>query len=236
MDDFTKKLLDSNLLGAETLEELNMIERKITRNRIQHLRENPIELELDYKSLKFIHGYLFDGVYAFAGKDRFDMGICDDFGKRNSATGKVSWFCSGIDIPKEADKLFRELKEKNHLKDLKFFDFIKESSSLFIELNNLHPFREGNGRTQRIFTEHLAKEAGYNLDLETNINKQTMIDACNYGMNGDKSKMFALFLKNCKAIENKKTIADRVLFFVENKKAAIDKKVYVKDSDKGYNR
>lgn len=43
-----------------------------------------------------------------------------------------------------------------------------------MEINALHPFREGNGRTQRIFMNELAKNAGYKMDLNL-IEPQKMI-------------------------------------------------------------
>jgi cell filamentation protein len=159
------------------------------------------------------------------------MGIFDDFGKRNPATGEISWFVSGIDIPVEAKKLFVEIREKDYFRNMQLFEFVKEISNFFGKLNTLHPFREGNGRTQRIFTELLAEKAGYKLDLETNIDKQTMIDACNYSMSGDNRKMFVIFFKSCKPTNQppKKTeLKDKTIFFVENEDAATDENIYKK--------
>ena len=50
-------------------------------------------------------------------------------------------------------------------------------------LNILHPFREGNGRTQRLFVELLAQNAGYPIDLST-VSKTTTIQACILGAKG----------------------------------------------------
>lgn len=55
---------------------------------------------------------------------------------------------------------------------------------LFADINALHPFREGNGRSQRIFIESLAKINGIYLDL-TNVSKRDMIVASHDSINGD---------------------------------------------------
>jgi len=232
MDNFTKQLLEANLVQATTMKELNAKEREITTIVAEELKDNPIKGSFDFNHLKEIHKALFENVYTFAGKDRLDMGIVDGFGKRHPTTKEITWFTDGCDVKTEADRLFKGLKDKNYLKDLKFLDFIKKSSDFFTALNNLHPFREGNGRTQRIFTEQLAKEAGWKLDLETSVTKQEMIDACNDGMINNKAKMLVLFMKNCEPLEKRsKTLEDKIVFFVENKKAQVGGKVYVKDKD-----
>ncbi len=41
---------------------------------------------------------------------------------------------------------------------------IKQLSELYADINVLHPFREGNGRTQRILFEHIAINCGYTID------------------------------------------------------------------------
>lgn len=215
MDSFTKKLFDSNLVFANSLEELNCKERIITVQATKYLKDNPIKGNFDYQHLKDIHKYLFQEVYSFAGKDRFEMGIYDSFGKRNAARDKVVWFADGIEVPLEAEKLFNMLKEKNNLKGLNFLQFTKEGADFFIKLNTLHPFREGNGRTQRIFMEQLALNAGYKLDLETKIDKQEMINACEDGMLGKNVGMIALFIKNLKPLENN----------LENKKILMEKNI-----------
>jgi cell filamentation protein len=62
-----------------------------------------------------------------------------------------------------------------------------------VDLNAVHPFREGNGRTQRVFTEALAHEAGHKLDFSV-VSRERMIQASIEGNeNGDPSMMRRLF-------------------------------------------
>ena len=65
----------------------------------------------------------------------------------------------------EARRIFDELRAKNFLAGLGKNDFAQELAGLAAELNALHPFREGNGRTIRLFLILLAQHAGYVLNF-----------------------------------------------------------------------
>lgn len=67
-------------------------------------------------------------------------------------------------IEKEAAKLSGQLAAENHLKGLEKPDFVARLAHYHAEINALHPFREGNGRSSREFIGQLAREAGYELD------------------------------------------------------------------------
>lgn len=60
------------------------------------------------------------------------------------------------------------------------------------EINVIHPFREGNGRSQRLFIEYLAQNAGYNIDFSQVTDKQ-MIEASNASFLCDYTKMNKIF-------------------------------------------
>lgn len=193
--EFTQELIDANKLGAKTLKELNLVERRITSFAIEFLKNNPIHGNFDLEHLKLIHKFIFDEVYTFAGQTRAEIGKGrESFGKRDPKDHeKVSWFVHGKDLHVEAQKIFEDLR-----KNKKFFtrhskkEFVEEGAEFFIELNRLHPFREGNGRTQRMFMKQLAEHAGYKLDLN-NVRSDRMSEACIAGMNGDRSTMVLLF-------------------------------------------
>ncbi|WP_236718974.1 Fic/DOC family protein, partial [Campylobacter fetus] len=160
LNEFDQMLLASNLIGAKNLKELNERERAITIKQEKILAINPIKGNFDYQHLKDIHKKLFEDVYVFAGFDRADIGLQGTFLKGNQH------FVPGNEIKKYSQIIFKELQEKNLLKDCKDINsFSKGAANFMMELNALHPFREGNGRTQRIFINELAKNAGYKLDL-----------------------------------------------------------------------
>ncbi|WP_375660422.1 Fic family protein, partial [Bartonella sp. CL74QHWL] len=65
--------------------------------------------------------------------------------------------------------------------------------SLFNALNQLHPFREGNGRTQRVFFEKLAQAAGHQLDFSLVTKERMMLASVSIAENGDLEPMQHLF-------------------------------------------
>jgi len=62
--------------------------------------------------------------------------------------------------------VFTELAKENRLKGLGREVFTKRLAHYYDQLNYIHPFREGNGRTQRIFWSRVARDAGYNIDWD----------------------------------------------------------------------
>ncbi|HEF9439716.1 TPA: Fic family protein [Campylobacter coli] len=164
-NDFDRQLLASNLVGATNLIELNKKERIITLQAAKKLELNPIKGNFDYQHLKDIHKALFKDVYTWAGQDRMQMGLKEKFAKY-APNGAIINFVPGKELNATAQQIFTWLKEDNYLKNSKDLnDFAKNLAEFARNLNALHPFREGNGRTQRIFLNELAKNAGYKLDL-----------------------------------------------------------------------
>lgn len=189
-NDFDRELLASNLIGAQDLKELSKRERIITLQEEKKLAISPIKGDFDYKHLKEIHKFLFKNIYTWAGTDRAEMGLYGYFGKGNSS------FCKGEFLHKEADRIFKGLKEQNFLRNAKDINsFAKDMANFMADLNALHPFREGNGRTQRIFLNELAKNAGYKLDLGL-IKPDRMIAASIDAMIGKNTKLETLIRSN----------------------------------------
>ncbi len=170
LSDFDKQLIASNLTGAKDLAELKARETTLSAIRSFELKQNPIKGEFDYVHLKSIHRHIFKDIYVWAGIDRYEIGLRGDFRKGDS------FFTTGSKLPTVAKALFEELKKENYFKDLKREQYIKSFASFMNGLNILHPFREGNGRVQRIFLEELAKFANWNLNLTT-VSANTMIQA-----------------------------------------------------------
>lgn len=72
-----------------------------------------------------------------------------------------SLFCLPQHLGIYADDVFARLVRNRHLRGRKRPDFVDGLTALFSDLNAMHPFREGNGRTQRAFLGQLAREAGH---------------------------------------------------------------------------
>lgn len=187
---FDKVLLATNLVGATTLEDLAYKERTLTNLRAKAWQQQPIKGNFDYKHLKTLHHYIFQDVYTWAGLDRYDMGLYGFMTKGESA------FCKGDFIPNQARAIFEHLTKNNVYKDcIKLDDFAKHLTNFMADLNALHPFREGNGRVQRLFLNDIAKNAGFMLDLNLTP-KEQMLEASIQSINGNSDKLFMLVRNN----------------------------------------
>ncbi|WP_349627020.1 Fic family protein [Bradyrhizobium sp. Y36] len=83
-------------------------------------------------------------------------------------------FCFPEHIGAQATKLFEELKSNRFFEGLPVTEFAAKSAHFLSELNAIHAFREGNGRSQLSFFAMLAEHAGHPLDLER-LNPDAMI-------------------------------------------------------------
>ena len=145
---------------------LEEIERKIVLAKLYELRQNNRIGDFDVNHFVGIHKFLFEDIYPFAGLFRTE----------NIAKGNFS-FAEWEYIEDELKRILDQLKEENYLQNLDREMFIKRLSYYMAELNVLHPFREGNGRTIREFIRQLAYKNGYVLNLK-NIKPKDMLDAC----------------------------------------------------------
>jgi len=196
LNSFDKELISSNLLEATNLTELHRKEKLLTNTKMLLLQENPINGNLDYMHLKAIHNFLFSEVYSWAGKDRYDANITAKFGKDSTL------FTPYEKLPSVSKMLFDALKDENYFKGQTKVEFI-ESASIFMNgINILHPFREGNGRVQRIFMQYLANNAGYELNFEK-ISSEDMVQASIEGAQGNLISLSEIFTKSICSISER---------------------------------
>lgn len=88
---------------------------------------------------------------------------------------KGTSFVKAENIEEIANACFERLKNQNYFKDLDIDDFIEKITDFYCVTNNLHPFREGNGRTQRVFLSKLALNAGYEIDFASMDTDELMV-------------------------------------------------------------
>lgn len=88
---------------------------------------------------------------------------------------KGTFFVAAKNIDEIATPCFKRLKNQNYFKNLDMNDFVEEITDFYCVTNNLHPFREGNGRTQRVFLSQLALNAGYEMDFATMDTDELMV-------------------------------------------------------------
>jgi len=135
-------------------------EMNITSYKTIDAKENPIKGNFDLSHLKKIHRFLFGEIYSWAGH------------LRTVNISKGNQFCLAQHIESYAEQIFTKLKNENYLKDSG--NAPHRLAYYMSEINVLHPFREGNGRTQRLFIEYLADHAGYKVDF-TSVTPEEMI-------------------------------------------------------------
>jgi cell filamentation protein len=121
--------------------------------------------EFNLRHLRDIHRHLFQDVYAWAGSLRTVR-----IAKGDSA------FCYTENLDRELGRLFADLAKQDNLFGLDAEVFAERAAHFLAELNALHPFREGNGRTQLSFIAALADKARHPLALER-IDPKAMLDA-----------------------------------------------------------
>ncbi len=154
-----------NKLGITDGSLLAQAEASYTLIRLSELASQPIAGNLDLAHLQAIHRYIFQDVYDWAGQIRLV-----DIQKGSSYFAHYSYIIS------QATALFTRLAQEHYLRGLPPDAFTQRAAYYLGEINVLHPFREGNGRTQRVFFSELARQAGYALDW-TQISAQQMINA-----------------------------------------------------------
>ena len=150
-----------NKVVAHSAEELKERENTFVNLRMAELKESPVQGKLDFAHLKEIHHRLFQDVYDWAGKARLDF----DAAKQDYQGGRSYAFTPSAQIQAEGKRVFEKLAAHDHLQGLTRKEFVPELAKLHGELNHLHTFPEGNGRTQRLFLEQVAQKAGHPVDL-----------------------------------------------------------------------
>lgn len=144
-----------NQLNIKNAKELQKYEAKITAAKSLGLRQKGITGNFDKAHILEIHKYLFEDIYEFAGKLR----------EENIAKGEFR-FAMWEYIETELESLLKKLQNENYLQELGKEELAKRLAYYLAELNVLHLFREGNGRTNREFIRQLALKNGYSLNLK----------------------------------------------------------------------
>ena len=163
---------------------LQEIERRISYVNIITLSENPLKGVLDLKYLLKIHKYIFGEIYSWAGHIR---------GGKFFSKGETV-FCVADMIPAYSENIFGKLHIEKWLRGLRRGEYIERLAYYMGEINALHPFREGNGRTQRVFFTELSRRAKYEIDFNQ-IKSVELLEADIAAYNKDYSMLTALLNK-----------------------------------------
>lgn len=132
---------------------LNEVETVLVSARSAEWMELPKAGSFDFTHYKAVHHFLFSDLYDWAGQVR-----------TVNISKKGTNFCLAENIERQADLIFGRLKEQDCFKGLPHDEFVEEIVDFYCATNYLHPFREGNGRTQRAFLTQLIRNAGYDIN------------------------------------------------------------------------
>lgn len=179
-----------NKAGIRDAKKLSDYERRLTRLELLTLADSPIDGDFDLTHLRAIHRCLFSVIYEWAGEIR-----SGDFLAKAS-----SLFCIGSYIEINAERIFKELHDKRLLVGLPKDDFVREMAYFMGEVNALHPFREGNGRTSREFFRELALNAGWELNFG-DIDKGALLRADIEAFKGRYDMLIEILRDNCTEME-----------------------------------
>lgn len=141
-----------NKLNIKSEKKLKEYETKMVAFKLLTIQKLKFNRTYDENHLRFIHQYLFFEIYDFAGKYRLE-----NITKENFLFSDFHYIEDNIKI----------IMKKIDLKLFRFCDFdilVKKISEIMTDLNVLHPFREGNGRTTREFIRELLEDLGYEIN------------------------------------------------------------------------
>lgn len=214
---YLKEISKKNILGELTIKEVEKSLKKyyITKEKQKDINNNELEcdfvsmrivellsldnFELSVDYLKYIHKYLFQDIYDFAGEFRkIDFSKHEKILNNDSvAYGESKTLNESLeyDIAKE--------KEKNY-KDMSIVEVIKNITDFTSNIWQVHPFREGNTRTTAVFIEK------YLISLEYKVDNSLFKDKSVYFRN---ALVRSNYFNNCLNIKEDKTY---LIKFYEN--------------------
>jgi cell filamentation protein len=184
-----------NKFGIRNEERLLQAETAITQEAAARWEISPQQHSFGFEHYKAIHRHLFQDLYDWAGQVR-DVNI----------SKKGTQFCPHEEIENLAGRMFARLQKVNCLKGLRKGKFISSFVELYVATNYLHPFREGNGRVQRLFLAQLVRSADYGLDF-AGIDVDELMIATIQSAHGVKDGLTRIFEK---AIYEPSSLLDKI--------------------------
>lgn len=163
-----------NRLGIRDAVRLEALEREFV---TQRAAEDPPGGNFDLIHLRAIHKHLFQDIYSWAGEIR-TVEIAKD--------GHAFQFRKFVETGM-AD-VHRRLERTGFLEGLDGAKFAEAAGQIIGDINYVHPFREGNGRTQLQYLKQLASRAGHAIDL-TRIEPMSWLEASIASHGGDYTGM-----------------------------------------------
>jgi cell filamentation protein len=173
-----------NKLGCTDQRELETLETDLSSSRTaEFLGKQKSKVEGTVEQLQRIHRYLFQDVYDWAGQIR----TVDIHKNEGIPFFPLKLFPTGARYAEET------LRDDNQFKGMDRDKFIQRLAVNYDTFNVLHPFREGNGRTQRVFWSLIASGAGWALNWRETTSDQIRETSRMAMERGDRRPLEALF-------------------------------------------
>lgn len=151
-----------NKLGIQDVDALNYAERMLVRDRMVQGCPGG---DFDLAHLQAIHRHLFQDVYDWAGEIR----------RVPLSKGKSRFFPPDR-IGLAMQDIHSRIVKQDHLRGLRPDRFAAAAARIIGDVNVVHPFREGNGRTQAIYLQQLGERARHPIDL-ARLDRERWIEA-----------------------------------------------------------
>jgi len=165
-----------NRLDLTDPDHLDRVERRLV---TQRMTEGAPTGGFDLTHLRAIHNHLFQDVYEWAGELR-----TVEIAKGGHQFQLRQFIETGM------TDVYQRLEKEDFLRGLTAVAFVEAAGRIMGDVNYVHPFREGNGRTQLQYPEQWAMQAGHPVDL-TRITPNNWIEASRYSHVGDYGPMAA---------------------------------------------
>ncbi len=174
-----------NLRDLTDARDLAAFEARTTHRRLAELIEAPLPGRFDTVQLKAIHHYIFQDVFEWAGQFR-----TVDISKGGHLFGRAAFLETAL------QQTFEKLAGETYLVGLGADMFADRAAYYLGELNAAHPYREGNGRTQREFIRELGLRAGHYIDGRRTTPEE-MIEASRLSHVTGNASLFAKLIRHC---------------------------------------
>lgn len=170
-----------NKMDIRNEAELAVTESALTLANISLLEQEPIQGDFDFAHYKAIHKFLFEDLYDWAGEIR-----------TVNLSKKGTPFVPPDEIEQVGNAIFAHLAEEDYFRQDDFDTLVEHITEFYCDTNLLHPFREGNGRTQRVFLTQLIRHAGYTIDFGS-VDMDELMIATIYAANGVRDYVEQIF-------------------------------------------
>ncbi len=175
-----------NKLGIKDDKKLKEFEAAVTLAKASEFEKEPFCSTFDVAHYKAIHKFLFEDIYEWAGEYR-----------TINMSKKGTSFAEADKIADLMNACFKRLKDNDCFRNNRFEEFIENIVDFYQVTNMIHPFREGNGRTQRLFITQLIRFNDYDINFSEIDSDELMISTIQ-AASGVKDNLVRIFKESIK--------------------------------------